>query len=296
MKKIYFIQKRFFLIYLVPVFLFALSGCFPVLDLEPREPADLSVRELIYKQNNVTDSERKWRKADSYYMRLKVSHTGKKTKDYFGSEIWYQHPKCFKLVTSRNGIRQKELIYNEGRVWSVNCRTNRSTELKSSSMEYMLFINTVRMGTPYMDYTDIFRNVTVDMFTENGVRYYRMICMSDDKRIQPYIFYYNGDTFLQEKMETINVLSESGASVLYTSKVEKYTTIDGIKLPEKTIVRSGGVTQISQLEEIILNKVYPESFFLPPVPFTHKVKMENRKMEKDRIPEKKEENRKEKGK
>ncbi len=270
MKKINLILKSCFTV-CASVFFFALTGCFPVLDLEPRDTSDLSVRELIRKQNNKTDAGRKWRKADSYYMRLKVTLTGKETKDYFGSEIWYQHPKCFKLATSKNGIREKELIYNDGRIWSVNCRTNHSIELKSDSLEYALFTNTVRMGTPYMDYTDIFRRISVDTFTENGVRYYRMICRSDDTRTSPYIFYYNGKTFLQEKMETVKYISESGASVLYTSKVEEYTTIDGIILPAKTIVESGGVTQVSQLEEIILNKVYPESFFLPPVPFTHKV-------------------------
>lgn len=255
---------------------FASVGCFPVLDLEPRETSDLSVVQLIQRQNKATDPQRKWRRVDSYYMRLKVSLTEKDTKDYYGSEIWYQHPKCFKLATSRNGVVQKILIYNDGRIWSVNPRTNHSRELKMESLEYCLFLNTVRMGTPYMDYTDIFRRISVDMFMEEGVRYYRMICMSDDKRIQPYIFYYNGNTFLQEKLETVNVISSSGASILYSSTIQKYTQVNGIKLPAVTLVKSGRVTQISELQEIQMNKIYPESDFLPPVPFTHKMSEEKK--------------------
>ena len=54
-----------------------LSGCYPVLDLEPRETSDLSVIQLINKQNKAADPNRVWRRADSYYMRLKVTLTGK---------------------------------------------------------------------------------------------------------------------------------------------------------------------------------------------------------------------------
>ena len=263
------------------VFALCITGCYPVLDLEPRETSDLSVRQLIRKQNKATDPEKKWQKADSYYMRMKISLTDKSSKDYHESEIWYQHPKCFRLVTSRNGVRQKILIYNDGRVWNVNPRTNHYTELKSESLEYCLFLNTVRMGTPYLDYTDIFRRISVDMFIENGVRYYRMICMSDDKRIQPYIFYYDGRNFLQTKLETVNIISESGAAVLYTSTIRKYTEVKGIKVPAVTVVESGGVVQISELQEIVINKVYPESLFLPPVPFTHKGMVEKTEKKKE---------------
>ena len=247
-----------------------LSGCYPVLDLEPRETSDLSVIQLINKQNKAADPNRVWRRADSYYMRLKVTLTGKDTKDYFGSEVWYQHPKCFRLATSKNGEVQKVLIYNDGRVWNVNPRTNHSVELSPDSLEYCLFLNTVRMGTPSMNYTDIFRRISVDMYTEDGVRHYRMICMSDDERIQPYIFYYNGNTFLQEKLETVNIISSSGAAILYTSRIEQYITFDGIKLPARTIVETGDVVQVSELQDVVLNQAYPESLFLPPVPFTHK--------------------------
>ena len=246
------------------------TGCFPVLDLEPRETSDLSVRQLIRKQNKAVDPAKKWQKANSYYMKMKLSLTDKSSRDYHESEIWYQHPKCFRLVTSRNGVPQKILIYNDGRIWSGSPRTNHYKELKSDSLEYCLFLNTVRMGTPYLDYTDIFRRISVDMFIEDGIRYYRMICMSDDKRIQPYIFYYDGRNFLQTKLETVNIISESGASVLYTSSIRKYTDVNGIKLPAVTVVESGGVVQVSELQEIVINKVYPESLFLPPVPFTHK--------------------------
>ena len=263
------------------------TGCFPVLDLEPRETSDLSVRQLIRKQNKAIDPEKKWQKANSYYMKMKIALTDKSSKDYYESEIWYQHPKCFRLVTSRNGVQQKVLIYNDGRVWSVNPRTNHYTELKSDSLEYCLFLNTVRMGTPYLDYTDIFRRISVDMFIEDGVRYYRMICMSDDERIQPYIFYYDGRNFLQTKLETVNILSESGASVLYSSTIRKYTDVNGIKLPAVTVVESGGVVQVSELQEIVINKVYPESLFLPPVPFTHKGMIGNKAVKDDAPAEKK---------
>lgn len=268
MKKIY----TYFLWILFSLsFAFCLTGCFPVLDLEPRETSDLSVVQLIHRQNNVVDPSRKWRSADSYYMRLRVSLTGKESKDYYTSEIWYQHPKCFRLATKKNGQYQKILIYNDDRVWSINAWNNRSTELKAGSLEYELFLNTVRMGTPSLNYTDIFRRISIDRFIENNTTYYRMICMSDDKRIQPYIFYYNGNTFLQEKLETVNIVSQSGAAVLYTSRVEKYTNIDGIILPERTIVESGGVTQISELQEIAINEKYPETLFLPTVPLSHRM-------------------------
>ncbi|MBR2364727.1 MAG: hypothetical protein IKA79_05960 [Lentisphaeria bacterium] len=271
------LAEKLFL-FLVSAVLLISGGCFPVLDLEPRETSDLSVVQLITRMNRTTYPLKKWRKADSYYMRLKVTLTGKDSKDYYGSEVWYQQPKCFRLVTSKNGKVQKILIYNDGRAWSINGWNNRSTELKEDSLEYKLFLNTVRMGTPSLNYTDIFRRISVDMFVENGVRYYRMICMNDDRRIQPYIFYFNGKNFLQEKLETVSILNESGASELYTSYVEKYTVIDGIKLPARTIVEIGGTTQISELQELVINQNYPESLFLPPVPFTHKM---NTGMEKE---------------
>ena len=252
-----------------------LPGCTPQLDLAERDTSNLSVPQLIHLRSNAIDPDKKWRTASSYCMRTKFSSTDNKTKEYYGQEILYKAPKRFKMTTYKNGKPENVIISNEGRIWKVNPVNNRSTLLKPESLEYKLIAMTTRMADPTLEYSDIFPKISIDMFTRDGKRFYRLICHPNLAEVAPYIFYINGTTYLTEKLETIQYQKDSPMGLLYSCETSKYITVSKVKVAEETIIsiQDGWgdtlVTRKGNLEEMKINPNIPETEFLPPIPFTH---------------------------
>lgn len=256
-------------------FLVCVTSCAPMLDLDMRDTSNLSVPQLIHLRSNAIDPLKKWRTASSYLLRTSLASSDENNKIYYSQEVLYKEPKRFKMTTFKNGKPESIIICNEGRIWKVDPTTNRSVLLNPDALEYKLITMTTRMSDPTLEYSDIFPRISVDMFTKDGKRFYRLICHPHLKEIAPYIFYINGETFLTEKLETIQYQTGTPFGLFYSCETMKYITVNDIKVAQETLVTiTAGdddplVTRRGSLEKMQINIDIKEAEFLPPIPFTH---------------------------
>ena len=265
-------RKNFWLagIRLLPVMtgLFLFCACQDLLHLEPMEPADITVPELIAKMGKATDPQHRYYDCKSYLMKQTLSVMQSGAKETMSIETRFQAPDKMRITTYKDKKPTIIEIYNAGNAWRYDCATRKSTPVPKGLPTELMRIFT-QMGTPSMDATKIFKNVSIDMQVQDGYRTYRLICDPGVKGIAPYVLYINGKTFLTERMETIMYIN--GEEYLYVNVPADYTWYekDSIRLPATSTVKLMDTTRISKMTDFKINLDFPASEFLPPVPFSH---------------------------
>ena len=249
--------------------LLLLAACQDLLHLEPMEPADIKVPELVAHMSQATDPELKYHNCKSYLMKQTFSVIQSGAKETMSIETRFQAPDKMRLTTYKDNRPTVIQIYNAGNAWNYDCATRRTTKIPKGLPTELMRIFT-QMGTPSMDATKIFKTVSIDMEIKDGYKTYRLICDPGVKGIAPYVFYINGKTYLTEKMETIMYIN--GEEYLYVNVPADYTWYENnsIRLPVTSTVKQMDITRISKMTDFKINVDFPESDFLPPVPFTHK--------------------------
>ncbi len=245
------------------------SGCQDLLHLEPMEPADISVTELIAKMNRATDPKHHYRDCKSYLMKQTLSVIQSGAKETMSTEIRFQAPDKMRITTFQDKRPTFVEIYNAGKGWRYDCTTRKVSEVaKGLPIELMRIFT--QMGTPSLDATRIFKTVTIDMQIQDGYKTYRLICDPGVKGIAPYVQYINGKTFLTERLETIMYIN--GEEYLYVNIPADYTWYenDSIRLPATSTVKLMDSTRISKMTEFKINQEFPASDFQPPIPFSHR--------------------------
>ena len=245
-----------------------LCACQDLLHLEPMEPADITVPELIAKMSKATDPQHKYYDCKSYLMKQTLSVMQSGAKETMSIETRFQAPDKMRITTYKDKRPTVIEIYNAGKAWRYDCATRKSTEVpKGLPLELMRIFT--QMGTPSMDATKIFKNVSIDMQVQDGYKTYRLICDPGVKGIAPYVLYINGKTFLTERMETIMYIN--GEEYLYVNIPADYTWYenDTIRLPGTSTVKLMNTTRISKMTAFAIDQEFPASDFLPPVPFSH---------------------------
>ena len=249
--------------------LMLLTACQDLLHLEPMEPADIKVPELVAKMGKATDPYRRYYNCKSYMMKQTFSVMQSGAKETLSIESRFQAPDKMRLTTFRNQTPTVIQVYNAGKAWSYDCATRKTTPVPKGIPTELMRIFT-QMGTPSMDATKIFKTVSIDMKIENGYKTYRLICDAGVKGIAPYVFYINGQTYLTEKMETIMYIN--GGEYLYVNVPADYTWYadNSIRLPVTSTVKQMDITRISKMTDFKINVDFPDSDFQPPVPFSHR--------------------------
>ena len=249
--------------------LMLLTACQDLLHLEPMEPADIKVPELIAKMAKATDPLLRYRNCKSYLMKQTFSVMQSGSKETLSIETRFQAPDKMRLTTYRNQKPTVIQIYNAGNAWSYDCATRKTTKVPKGIPTELMRIFT-QMGTPSLDATKIFKTVEIDMQIENGYKTYRLICDAGVKGIAPYVLYINGKTYLTERMETIMYIN--GEEYLYVNVPADYTWYEdnSIRLPATSTVKLMETTRISKMTDFKINLEIPASEFLPPVPFSHR--------------------------
>ena len=249
--------------------LLVLTACQDLLHLEPMEPADIKVPELIAKMGKATDPLLRYRNCKSYLMKQTFSVMQSGSKETLSIETRFQAPDKMRLTTYRNQKPTVIQIYNAGNAWSYDCATRKTTAVPKGIPTELMRIFT-QMGTPSLDATKIFKTVEIDMQIENGYKTYRLICDAGVKGIAPYVLYINGKTYLTERMETIMYIN--GEEYLYVNVPADYTWYEdnSIRLPKTSTVKQMETTRISKMTEFKINLDFPASDFAPPVPFSHR--------------------------
>ena len=264
--KMRFLSVFFVLLQLTGLML--LTACQDLLHLEPMEPADITVPELISRMGKATDPELRYRNCKSYLMKQTFSVMQSGSKETLSIETRFQAPDKMRLTTYRNQKPTVIQIYNAGNAWTYDCATRKTTQVPKGIPTELMRIFT-QMGTPSLDATKIFKTVSIDMQIEDGYKTYRLICDSGVKGIAPYVLYINGRTYLTERMETIMYIN--GEEYLYVNVPADYTWYENksIRLPVTSTVKQMETTRISKMTDFKINIDFPASDFLPPVPFSH---------------------------
>ena len=245
-----------------------LASCGPaLLDLDPQEPSDLTVEQLVEKMNQATDPKGYYRNAKTYLMKQDLSSVKPGKKDYYATEILFKAPDKMRTATYRDGKAFAAVIFNGEDGWNVDLLKNKSVKLKKGLPLSLVRIFT-QMATPGVNIMKIFKNISIDISYKDGVKTYRLICDPGVDGIAPYIIYVDGRTFLTKKLETI-MYAVDGQEYLYSAHTTSYVWINDIRIAQTSVVYSLDQTDISTLKEFKLNIDLPDSDFEPPVPFSH---------------------------
>ncbi|OQA86964.1 MAG: hypothetical protein BWY31_01008 [Lentisphaerae bacterium ADurb.Bin242] len=245
-------------------------ACADLLKLEPQDPADMTVQELIVKMNQATDPKGVYRNCKSYVMKQEFSTIRSGTRDNYSLEVKFKAPNRIRITTFRGSRATIADIYNNGQAWKVDCIMGKGTKVTGMGLSLVEIFS--QMANPAMDATKIFKKVTIDMSTDTGVKMYRLICDPCKDGIAPYVFYIDGSTFLTVRLETIMYASD-GEEYLYISLPTAYEWFGEFRIPTTSTVKLMDATNISKVTEFAINVDIPDSEFLPPVPFTHQAEI-----------------------
>lgn len=251
--------------YLFPVLVILFSaGCrYGALNLEKQMESDLPVKELIRRMNRATDPRKEYFSCKSYRMRQSLSVMESGTKDQMSLEVCFQAPDKVRITTFRGEKPTVVEIYNGGRAWSIDCGTGRVRKVPKGLPLELMRIYT-QQATPALDATQIFRKVDVDMnVDEKGYKTYRLICDAGVDGIAPYVYYINGQTYLQDRMETVMYVGL--AEYLYVSVPTDYRWFGNVRLPGTSTVKIMDNTRISRITAFELNVTFPEYYFRPEI-------------------------------
>lgn len=256
-KKVWFLSGVLLLI-------FVCTGCSQdLLKLDDQMASDLTVQQLIRLKNRATDPRRAYHNCRSYRMRQSLSVLGAKTKDEFAIEVCFQAPDKLRNTTYRAGKPITVEIFNGGKAWSIDCGTGRIRSISDRLHLQQLSIFT-KMVTPSLDAPQIFKKVTADMNKdERGFKTYRLICDAGVEGIAPYVFYINGQTFLEERMETIRYGQDGDE--LYVAIPADYRWFGNVRLPAVSTVKVMGTTRISKMTHFEMNISFPDYYFKPEI-------------------------------
>lgn len=263
--------KRLFLPAVAAVLCFCM-GCETneLLKLVPLEPADISVEKLIQRLTEATDPQMEYHNCKSYLMKQELSVVKAGVKDVMATEVRFQAPDKMRITTFKENRPSFVEIYNGGKAWKVDCSTGKVNRVPDG-MPIQLMTLFVKMGTPSLDLNEIFKNVTIEMDIRENPKVYRLICDAGIEGIAPYVYYIDSRTNLIQRFET--VMYAQGEEYLYVNIPADYTRYEkDILIPATSTVTLMDTVNISRLKEFKINPVFPESDFLPPVPFSHQKK------------------------
>ena len=263
-------MQKLILLFVAALVCGVMTACGPdLLELDPQEPSDLTVAQLVAKMNHATDPKGNYRDAKTYMMKQDLSSVKPGKKEYYATEIQFKAPDKMRTTTYRDGKAIAAVIFNGEQGWNVDLLKNRSEKLKPGLPLSLVRIFT-QMATPGVNITKIFKHVTIDISYKDGTKTYRLICDPGVDGIAPDIIYVDGRTFLTKKLETI-MYAVDGKEYLYSANTMSYVWIDDIRIARTSVVYSLNQTDISTLKEFKLNLDIPDSEFVPPVPFNHVV-------------------------
>ncbi len=233
---------------------------------EPAEKSDMTVEQLLAKMHSVTDPRNHLFDAKSYLLRQStVSETeykkGKLSEQYV-STVKFQLPDEMVQTTERAGTPVKTILFKDGDAYIIDPVSKKASRIPEGTelQKIKLYAD---IANPTKQITDIFAQVDVDVIYENHERYYRLICLAEDRAIPPYVIYVHSGTFLTAKAETI-VQDSQGYQVLYIAESKDYKWVDDILIPTTTLLKVKNQTDVCTTTAFDLNCTLPgKDFELP---------------------------------
>ncbi len=97
-------MQKLILLFVAALVCGVMTACGPdLLELDPQEPSDLTVAQLVAKMNHATDPKGNYRDAKTYMMKQDLSSVKPGKKEYYATEIQFKAPDKMRTTTYRDG-------------------------------------------------------------------------------------------------------------------------------------------------------------------------------------------------
>ena len=242
--------------YLPLAALLALCGCSSLPD-ETLTPSDLTVEELEQRMTKATDPEGRYAKAQSFVMSQTLT-----TKRFLDSpieqkvETKFMRPECFKITTYDDNKPSIAIISNGTSSWVADYNAEKIRVLDADALRQIKRLGEITR--PGSKLSQIFEKIAVSKCRIGDETFYKLTCPGEkgfDLNI-----YVDADNYQTERITIVK-----DGKVTYDSSLKGYGLYEGVRIPEETSVKAGGVESTSHVIYYKLNPVIDPAEFRPPV-------------------------------
>jgi outer membrane lipoprotein-sorting protein len=231
-----------------------LCGCASLPD-EELSPADITLAELEEKMSQATDPEGRFAQAKSFVMKQVVE-----TKRFLDQplvqmvETKFMRPDFFKITTYEDNQPVLSIISNGESSWVVDYNSQKVRTLDAEQLRQVKRFSDVTK--PGSRLSAIFKDIRIQKCRIGDEEYYKVECPGDDGSMLN--VYVDADTYQTSRIS----ISAKGEST-YDSSLKGYGLYEGVRIPEETSVRTGGVEKTSRVIYCKLNSVIDPAEFRP---------------------------------
>ncbi|MBP5532141.1 MAG: hypothetical protein J6Y54_08975 [Lentisphaeria bacterium] len=240
-----------------PALLALLTLCGCSLDREELASADISLESLENSMTEATDPHGRYREAKTFVMKQEVE-----TKRSFGDplvqmvETKFMRPAYFKITTYDDNQPQLAIISNGESSWVADYKAKKVKKLEDEELRQVKKLSEI--SSPGGKLSEVFENVSAYSCRIGEDRFYKIVCPG--KKGTVLNAYVGADS---RQIERITLVRDG--AVVYDSSLRGYGLYEGVRIPEETLVRAGGVEKVFKVIYCKLNTPLELSEFRPPV-------------------------------
>ena len=241
----------------LPALLTLLTLCGCSFNREELAPADIPLDTLENSMAEATDPHGRYREAKTFVLKQEVE-----TKRTFGSplvqmiETKIMRPGCFKITTYDDNQPQLAIISNGESSWVADYKAKKVKKLEDEELRQVKKLSEI--SSPGSKLSEVFENVSVHDCRIGDDRFYKIVCPGDQGTVLN--AYVGADS---RQIERITLVKNG--KVVYDSSLKGYGLYEGVRIPEETLVRAGGVEKVFKVIYCKLNTPLEHSEFRPPV-------------------------------
>ncbi len=233
------------------------AGC-TLLQGEEERPADITVAELLARQQRATDPNHAYADAKSFIQRQIVTRPGLfYGEDKFLMETSYRKPDCFKLTTILDNQPAAEIIYNGKEAALADYRHKQVVPITGKELATLKTVFV--FGTPGGDLESVFERIDLAMVTIDQVDYYKMTCVPKAEEVPVFYIYVDANSYFTKFVRT-----DTGGAQRYDAEILQYATCDDVMIAESCQITQGDVTEQTQLVRFKLDVNFPDDTFRIP--------------------------------
>jgi len=235
----------------------ALCGC-STLPKEELSPAtDITLPELEQRMAKATDPEGRYAQSQSFVMKQIVETARFLDKPLVQMvETKFMRPAFFKITTYDDNQPATAVISNGENSWVANYDAGKVKMLDADALRKVKrFTDITKPGSRL---STVFKDIRIFRCRIGDTDYYKLVCPGEDG--QGLNVYVDADSC---QITRISVVEDG--KVTYDSSLRGYGLYEGVRIPEETVIRSGGVEQTTRVIYYKLNPVIDPAEFRPPV-------------------------------
>lgn len=243
--------------YVTAAFLLTLCGCSTLPEEELSPATDITIEELEKRMAQATDPEGRYAQSRSFVMKQVVE-----TKRFLDQplvqmvETKFMRPAFFKITTYDDNRPTVAVISNGENTWFADYNAGKVKVLDAVALRKVKRLNDITK--PGSKLSEVFKDIRIFKCRIGDEDFYKIECPGEDG--EGLNVYVDADSC---QITRISV-SENG-KVIYDSSLKEYGLYEGVRIPEETAIRSGGVEQTTRVIYYKLNPVIDISEFRPPV-------------------------------